>query len=97
MVGLKPKIPMFGQDLYGQQKPYFASVLYFDSGIIISDDKVYADGPIAGLENGKCYLVGGNQWLQVNTKACADLVAKRDKEQEISKDLTRYNLFDKVK
>jgi phosphoglycerol transferase MdoB-like AlkP superfamily enzyme len=96
LLDISPEIPMFGEDLYSRKDPYFAAVSYFDDGIIITKDKVYADGKIQGIENGACYTIQGEAWVPTKNSSCGDLVLRRDKEADISTKLIKYNLFREI-
>ncbi len=97
LLGLQANVPVLGQDLYGARTPYYAAVSYFDNGIIITKDKVYADGKIEGINNGSCYLIQNNEWIQTKVTDCAEIIPKRDTEIDLSAKLIKYNLFKEIK
>lgn len=97
LVGAKTNTPLFGRDLYSNTKPYYAAVSYFNNGIIITGDYVYADGETEGLENGTCYQIKNSEWLKTDINNCRNLVTRRDQDYQISSNLIKYNLFSEIK
>lgn len=92
LLGFKSNLPMFGRDLYGKEEPYFASVMYFGSGVIMDKEKIYFDPSVEEKEGG-CFLLGKADLVPTDQKNCEELIKRRDLEFQISEKLIKYDLL----
>lgn len=83
LLGVEPRGPMFGRDLFGEKEPFFASVSFYRHGLI-------TDGTHYFLEPNKCY---SKNLTEVSTDSCKYLVEKRGANFSNSSRLIRHNLF----
>lgn len=92
LVGAKVDSLMFGTDLFGDTKPFYSAVSYFDTETIIGYDLIYR---LQGLVE-SCQIWG--QPSVVNrTLDCINLINRKRESQEISGKIIRYNLYNHLK
>lgn len=92
LASIETERPMFGRDLFSNEKPFFASNFYFENGFVMDDKKVFIFGSTADSE-GTCYKIENLAWKSTESNQCQALINRRNKEQEVSSYLIKFDLL----